>query len=46
MLSIYLNHASDFIDADKMYLKLKQSEKLSPRTTFMYWIEKTRLCYL
>lgn len=34
---------SDGVD---LYLKMKQYEKLSPQSTFMYWIEKTILCYL
>lgn len=34
---------SDGVD---MYLKMKSFEHLSPQSTFMYWIEKTLLCYL
>lgn len=30
----------------EMYLKMKNFEKLCPYTKFMYWIEKTILCYL
>ncbi|MEA4890401.1 MAG: hypothetical protein VB070_13175 [Clostridiaceae bacterium] len=33
-------------DGVELYLKMKSYEKYSPRSTFMYWIEKTILCYL
>ena len=34
---------SDGID---MYLKMKGYEKMNPKSRYMYWIEKTILCYL
>ncbi|NLW47662.1 MAG: hypothetical protein GXY86_10040, partial [Firmicutes bacterium] len=36
----------DVSDGIEIYLKMKEYEKLSPDTTFMYWIEKSILCYL
>lgn len=36
----------DVSDGTEMYLKMKEYEKLRPETTFMYWIEKSILCYL
>lgn len=36
----------DVSDGIDMYLKMKQFEQLSPATVFMYWIEKSMLCYL
>jgi hypothetical protein len=36
----------DVSDGIDMYLKMKKYERLSPKTIFMYWIEKSILCYL
>ena len=36
----------DVSDGIDMYLNMKQYERLSPDTEFMYWIEKSMLCYL
>ncbi|WP_010096228.1 hypothetical protein [Ornithinibacillus scapharcae] len=36
----------DVSDGMDMYLRMKQYEKQSPSTEFMYWIEKSILCYL
>jgi hypothetical protein len=36
----------DVSDGIDMYLKMKQYEHLCPDTEFMYWIEKSMLCYL
>ncbi|WP_036689278.1 hypothetical protein [Paucisalibacillus globulus] len=36
----------DVSDGIDMYLKMKKHEKQSPTTEFMYWIEKSILCYL
>lgn len=36
----------DVSDGIEMYLKMKEYEKQSPDTIFMYWIEKSILCYL
>lgn len=36
----------DVSDGIDMYLKMKQYECLSTDTEFMYWIEKSILCYL
>lgn len=36
----------DVSDGIDMYLRMKQLEKESPDTEFMYWIEKSILCYL
>lgn len=36
----------DVSDGIDMYLKMKQYEKQNPNTHFMYWIEKSILCYL
>lgn len=36
----------DVSDGIDMYLKMKQYESLTPNTVFMYWIEKSILCYL
>lgn len=36
----------DVSDGKDMYLKMKKYEKKSPNTVFMYWIEKSILCYL
>lgn len=36
----------DVSDGLAMYLKMKTYERLCPGTRFMYWIEKSILCYL
>lgn len=36
----------DVSDGIDLYLKMKEYEKQSPQTQFMYWIEKSILCYL
>lgn len=36
----------DVSDGLDLYLRMKKLEHLSPGTVFMYWIEKTLLCYL
>lgn len=36
----------DVSDGIDMYLEMKKYEEQSPDTTFMYWIEKSILCYL
>jgi len=36
----------DVSDGMEMYLKMKKYENQSPDTEFMYWIEKSILCYL
>lgn len=36
----------DVSDGIDMYLKMKEYEKCSPHSVFMYWIEKSILCYL
>lgn len=36
----------DVSDGLEMYLKMKEFEKESPDSEFMYWIEKSILCYL
>lgn len=36
----------DVSDGIQLYLKMKEYEKQSPQTQFMYWIEKSILCYL
>lgn len=36
----------DPTDGIEMYKKMKNYEKLCPNTEFMYWIEKTMLCYM
>lgn len=36
----------DVSDGIDLYLKMKGYEHLSPNTVFMYWIEKSILCYL
>ncbi|RDW16097.1 hypothetical protein CWR48_18095 [Oceanobacillus arenosus] len=36
----------DVSDGIDMYLKMKKYERKSPNTVFMYWIEKSILCYL
>jgi len=36
----------DVSDGTDMYLKMKEYEKLCPNTKFVYWIEKSILCYL
>lgn len=36
----------DVSDGIDMYLSMKKHEKQSPSTVFMYWIEKSILCYL
>ncbi|WP_151737349.1 hypothetical protein [Paenibacillus tengchongensis] len=36
----------DVSDGIDLYLRMKQYEHLSPGTEFMYWIEKSMLCYL
>lgn len=36
----------DVSDGIDMYVKMKKYEKLSPKTTFTYWIEQSILCYL
>lgn len=36
----------DVSDGIDMYIKMKEYERLSPDTIFMYWIEKSIKCYL
>lgn len=36
----------DVSDGIDMYLKMKSYEMYNPNTEFMYWIEKSILCYL
>ncbi|WP_249872133.1 hypothetical protein [Oceanobacillus saliphilus] len=36
----------DVSDGIDMYLEMKRYEVLNPNTVFMYWIEKSILCYL
>ncbi|WP_379145184.1 hypothetical protein [Paenibacillus sp. sgz500992] len=36
----------DVSDGIDMYLSMKEHEKQSPSTVFIYWIEKSILCYL
>ncbi|MNI73585.1 spermidine synthase [compost metagenome] len=36
----------DVSDGIDMYLRMKDYEQMNPSTEFMYWIEKSILCYL
>jgi hypothetical protein len=36
----------DVSDGKDMYLKMKKYERLSPKTVFTYWIEKSIMCYI
>jgi hypothetical protein len=36
----------DVSDGKDMYLKMKKYERLSPKTIFTYWIEKSIMCYI
>ena len=43
---IYTDLWHDVSDGMDMYLKMKSYEIKSPKSEFMYWIEKSILCYL
>ena len=43
---VYTDLWHDVSDGIGMYLRMKKYEKQNPNTEFMYWIEKSILCYL
>lgn len=43
---VYTDLWHDVSDGIDMYLKMKNYEKQNPNIEFMYWIEKSILCYL
>ena len=43
---IYTDLWHDVSDGIPLYKKMKEMEKYSPQSNFMYWIEKSMLCYL